>query len=199
MTMNITRITPAPVTLAIDPSISACGVALFEDERLTHAATIEHDTTKDSIGARCASMGQLVLGWLARVRAPQPERVVAEWPRIRRESGKTRNDRNDLPGLAGVASYIAGALAVSASISGGSCEFVSYFPGDWTAQVSKSLLVGERFTNARALRIASRLDSEELLVYQGVPTHDAIDAIGIGLHDLGRGIMHRHRVFHGAS
>ena len=180
--------------IAVDPSIVSAGVAYFYLGVLQKVWTvIPKDTgTPDNTGARIRDIGSEI------VRVVEPQlylvrdlvHLITEWPEIYREKPGRRNDRNDLPGLAGVGSWVAGKL---------DCSFETVLPKEWCAQIPKSTLVSKRFDNTRSRRIADRLDPEELAVYRTASTHDGIDAIGIGLHSLNRGIIDRRRVFYGAT
>jgi hypothetical protein len=66
---------------------------------------------------------------------------------------------------------------VGAEVAGRKCDFVEYVrPRDWKGQVPKEI---------HHPRIRERLESYELVVAKGA-NHDTMDAIGLGLHALGR-------------
>lgn len=136
-------------------------------------------------------MAQAVAAWVVTARAC-PQEFVAEWPRVLR-AVKSKGDPNDLINLAGVASAVAGALAVAVAARDVALKVTSYFPDEWTGQVPKTILQRKRFQSIRAERIAARLVEDELPVWRGIETHDEIDAVGIGLYHLGR--FEPHRVF----
>ena len=97
----------------------------------------------------------------------------------------TTKNPNDLIGMIGVGMGIGYCFP--------SAELHSYRPAEWTGQIPKT--TGKNaLKSPRAQRILSRLDEIERSL---VPNqHDAIDAIGIGLHHLGR--LKPVRVFAGA-
>jgi hypothetical protein len=111
------------------------------------------------------------------------EQVVIEWPQIYRAS-KSKGDPNDLPGLAGVGMAIAARLDV---------EVVSYLPRQWAGGTRKAE-TGDPLDSPRGRLVWRCLSPDER--GRVVPSHDAIDAVGLGLHHLGR--LQR-RVYPGAT
>ena len=82
--------------------------------------------------------------------------------------------------------------AVAALLPG--ADVACYTPGEWTRGIPKKT-TGSAKTGPRALRILSRLSDAERAV---VPdSHDALDAVGLGLYRLGR--FERRRVLPGAT
>src|SRR5262249_3459314 len=104
--------------------------------------------------------------------------LALEWPRVyasRIRAGFTAADPNDLLALAGVDAAVA-ALFPEAMTT-------SYAPSDWKGQMDKGPC---------GARVRSRLSSEELRIAEAgaaaakSKAHNMWDAIGIGLHHLGR-------------
>lgn len=179
--------------VALDPGINKSGVALFSDAgTLLAAATVKCDSVGDN-AQRCAAMASAIHEWLClAVRAvaaygglqEEISKLVFEWPRIYpHERGKRPND---LPPLAGIGMALQGRLQ---------CAIMSYFPSEWAGQIPKAKTKKAADESPRALRIKEHLwDGEKRHWPYG--EHDAIDAIGIGLHHLGR--LRPKRVFPGA-
>lgn len=111
--------------------------------------------------------------WLAR-QSVSPEILVTEWPQIY-TAGKSRGDPNDLPPMAGVAMYLAGRLDVPVQ---------SYLPAEWLGGTCPKSTTGDPWASPRGQRVWEALSQSERLAV--VPTHDAIDSVGIGLRYLGR-------------
>lgn len=183
--------------LAIDPSTTCTGLAVFRGGKLWGTrAVFPRKDRPDDVGARAREMVWGVINALDFGIPPSTVRAVhSEWPQIYRAS-RSKGDPNDLPAIAGIAVGIAAACM--------SAEFRTWTPQEWAGQIPKEsergkLLKRDLFTNARAEHIASRLSVEELNVFGAIDTYDELDAIGIGLHALGRGITKRHRVMKGAT
>jgi hypothetical protein len=102
-----------------------------------------------------------------------PMRAVVELPQVYNRRGA--GDPNDLIAVAVTVGRIAQALGPLTP-----CEFVH--PHDWKGSVPKKVMLG---------RIEKRLDENELLVLNRadvIPSlrHNVLDAIGIGLWEVGR-------------
>lgn len=179
------------ILLAVDPSIKSSGVALFRGDQLIAASrlTIPDSIRVDTI-TDCVEMVNRIVKW-AKGGSPNirtPDELACEWPQIYRES-KSKGSPNGLLGLAAICCGVAVALPLKRKPS-------AYKPDEWTQQVPKATR-GDAKNSPRAHRISSRLNLPgESGVWGRVRSHDAIDAIGIGLHHLGR--LGRRRVFHGA-
>lgn len=112
------------------------------------------------------------------MRAPDViDELVSEWPKMYRPDGQ-KGDQNDLPGLAACAAAVA-------ALYDSTVRVTAYLPHEWTGGLTEEQL------NARIL---SRLAPDEQAVLEiGArrPTakeldQNALDAVGIGLHHLGR-------------
>jgi hypothetical protein len=183
------------ILLAVDPSLRSTGAALFSDGRLIGVARLRGLDPGADITHRCRAMARDVDAWVElQLTMAQPQVIALEWPQIYR-AAKSKGDHNDLLGLAGVCAAVA-ALYPSAEVR-------SYLPADWEpapkvspARKARGLgpIDSEAFSSPRGVRIMSRLaEAERALVPQ---SHDAVDAVGIGLHHLGR--LAPRRVYHGA-
>ena len=180
------------VLLAVDCSLVTPGAALFVDgvlvraERVKAAAWVKKTLSRAS---RCAVVASAIEAWGRSVLLGQTDRgkmteLVLEWPQIYRAS-KSKGDPNDLLGIAGVAAALAALVGVP-------CK--SPTPAEWIGQLPKATS-GDPWTSPRGARVRARLGAEELAACEN--THDAIDAVGLGLWSLGR--LDRKRVFPGAT
>lgn len=183
--------------LAVDPSIRSSGVAIFRDGSLAASTVVRVKASDSNIGARSLVMAHAIVEWVAREKA-RPRIVALEWPQIYR-GAKSKGDPNDLPGLAGVAMAVAGVLSISLAARHEALEVLAYTPHEWAGNLPKNKTVEGARMSPRAKRIMSRLDDDELRLeaWTATNSHDAIDAIGIGLYALGR--LEPIRVFPGAT
>lgn len=116
----------------------------------------------------------------------RPDVVAIEVPQVY-TAVRAKGDPNQLLPLYGIGAAI-GALLPNARI-------VEYRPAQWAGQLPKTTKHREAKQSLRGARIMSRLSETECLL---VPDdHDVIDAIGIGLHHLGR--LAPRRVYPGAT
>lgn len=168
--------------VAIDPGLTCAGLAVFVDEKLTFVEAIKTRTKGNQV-VRAAAIAKAAIAL-----APEADVVVVEWPQIyQRDSGKTKGDPNNLLPLAAICGAVA-ALAWPADV-------IPIRPAAWKGQIPKTTKTGDNPIAARAL---ARLSSDERALLSGrkLP-HDVFDAIGLGLHWLGR--FARKRVFPGAT
>jgi hypothetical protein len=172
-----------PDLLAVDPSIESTGVALFRDGRLIAAARI-HPRTSDGMthAQRALAMADAVIGWTIGAKG-KISTVAHEWPQIYTGS-KSRANPNNLVAMAVVDGAIDCALAFIAAQRGEQLDLRSFLPAEWAGQLPKDTRKGAYWKSPRGVRIWSRLDDAERAV--APDQHDAGDAIGIGLHALGR-------------
>lgn len=161
--------------LAIDPSINSCGIAVF-DQSLVFAKTIRvKPDTKLDIAERCRFIALEVFRTVKHFWVLE---IAHEWPQIY---------KSDTPARANsVITMAAVNLAIDTLLLG--CQTNSYLPAEIWGQLPKSK-TGSAWASPRGKRIKSRLSEAELKL---VPDqHDVVDAVGIGLHHLGRlGIRH---------
>lgn len=178
--------------IAIDPSTTCTGLAVFEGGKLVRTFALK-GSKKLVLGDRCLALAHeaagVVVPWQ---RMGGTIDVVSEWPQVYSDGDV---DPNDLPAIAGI--------AVGAAVACHARSLVVYKPKEWTGTIPKKvdgkLLKKYVHTSPRAKRILSRLDEAEVVAFHNADTNDEIDAIGIGLHALGRGITQRHRVYPGAT
>lgn len=165
--------------LALDPSVRSPGLALFADGQLTRACNLpikrsSTATQNDSqLGPSEFARWHHVARYIIDTMPTDIHTVVFELPQIY-TWGKGKGDPNQLLALAGVGAIVAAHYNTFT---------LSPRPAEWIGQVPKSTK-GSALTSPRALKILSRLSTEERAL---VPDqHDAIDAVGLGLWALGR-------------
>lgn len=168
--------------IAVDPGIRGCGVAVFDwssgavYSELAKAEYVRNSSVPDAPARALAAvlMAYAVMTAVGPVR--EDDQVVLEWPRVywsRIRSGAARGDPNDLLPLAAVC----GALATRGVPH-------CYAPSEWKGQLPKDVCRGR--VRAR-LNAAERevLDAAERAAGKSL-AHNVADAVGLGLHHLGR-------------
>lgn len=172
--------------VSFDPAIRSAGVALWRGGQLVAASAIKLAADTDApMGARCLAMAESAARWIVRQEAT-PRALVFEWPQIYSVS-KSEGNPNNLTPLAGVGMALAGILAMGVSSRDVVLEVLTYLPHEWARVAGeKSTKVRDFDTSMRTKRLRKRLSVDELTAVAGCKSHDAFDAIGIGLHALGR-------------
>jgi len=167
--------------VSIDPGYRACGVAIFFDGRLAHAALVQSSVRLDTEGEQFVEMGRAVADYVLTHLAQVGFDVAIEYPQQYTSSPAPREPVQKLVGVIG--SILA---QLQARTGGLNIRSSTYRPREWKGQVPKDVM---------GRRILGRLIEEEA---QSIPTlrkaalHNVIDAVGVGLHHLGR--MKRIRV-----
>lgn len=174
---------------AVDPSINNPGVALFRGGVLVSAERVKLDPEIASleIGERCQRVASSIIRW-GMAFDMEPRTLVFEWPQS--YFGKGKGSQNDLFGLVGVGMAVAGQLGMALLPRQIALSIHTPTPAEWTGQVPKATS-GDPWASPRGMRIKSRLSLEEIAAV--VPSHDAIDAVGLGLYRLGRYVRQRSR------
>lgn len=159
--------------LCVDPGLHACGCAVFIDRQLFRAKLIGCGFKLKNSPAGWRAMGEAVWQWAG---AMGIDRVVVE--RMAARFGDAPSRTLALHGLTGVTGAICAHVI-------GDLECAGYFPQEWEGSLKRD---GE--FDPVVERIQSRLSPEELARVE-LPAaslaHNVWDAIGLGLHDLGRG------------
>ncbi len=155
--------------VAVDPGLRGCGVAWFQDGTLAEAVYIPSEELHER-GARCfVVMANAVYQWRA-IRNITGLPVLVELPQVY-HSKHQKGDQDDLIQLAGVV----GAICQT------SCDCVrTVRPREWKGTVAKDVMTR---------RIESRLDDLEraaIVRWSAALDHNTLDAVGIGLWQLGR-------------
>ncbi len=171
--------------LALDPSLNFLGASLFRGSLLIAAADIVVPKLGAGVshGQRALAAADAVIGWAMRLNA-RVSVVAHEWPQIYAGS-KSRADPNNLIGMAAVDGAVDCAFAIIAAQRGEQIDVRTYLPSEWIGQLSKDTHKGAYWKSPRGVRVKSRLTEAEWLI-ASVLDHDGGDAVGIGLHALGR-------------
>jgi hypothetical protein len=168
----VKRPTPAWL-LAVDPSVTATGMAVFEAGVLAHARLVENRSTKSIDDWRSMAWGVFYA-----VHFPSSGDAVIEIPQVYRRGP---GDPNDLVTLAGVAGAIATVVPPVIHLH-------SVVPAEWKGQVPKPKRASDPYIIED--RVRARLSPEELSRVQ-LPSarslqHNVWDACGLGMWHLGR-------------
>lgn len=172
--------------VTLDPAAgltTSCGVAHWRSGELVRAGDVKvgERIAKECKGARCQRFARAVLAWLME-RPAKPRTFVYEMPQIY-TTEKLSGDPNDLIGLACVAGGVGVGLSLLASQYDTGLTVFDFKPGEWTGGLPKTK-TGDPWKSVRGQYVKRRLRSDELKL---VPSsHDAIDAVGVGLFALGR-------------
>jgi hypothetical protein len=187
--------------VTLDPAFgktSAAGVAVWREGLLRKCDRVRPapNLRLDGRGDQCQAFVTAILGKLASWGALAPDAIVYEWPQVYR-AARAPGDPNDLLGLVAVGAGVAAcleALAAERNSRDGSLTIYTPLPSEWAGQLPKTKS-GDPWESLRGQRVSSRLSSQERAL---VPkSHDALDAVGIGLWALGR--FERRLVLDGAS
>lgn len=170
---------PGKILLALDPGILYPAYALFGGGELVSASRVSlpGKLKKLNMAERVRHIGNLLYDAVSEY-VDEIDVLVYEVPQIYRRE-KSKGDPNDLIPLALVSGYLSGRYPET--------EVVGRKPREWCGQLPKATR-GDPWASARGELVASRLDAAERLCV--VSSHDAIDAVGIGLHHLDR--LHYH-------
>jgi hypothetical protein len=170
--------------VAFDPGLIHPAAAIFRDGALVAASRVPvpRRLAKDvsDYGERSRQVAALVAEWVVQrlvrdyTHQPAPPReLVFERPQIYR-AGRSKGDPNDLIPLAIIAGAVSGILG---------CRVCAPTPREWTGGIEKDE-EGDPWASPRGQRVRRRLSDAEFATI--TPSHDAIDAVGLGLWRLGR-------------
>lgn len=185
-------------TLAVDPSLTRTGWALFREQELIKSGAFVSPPAKLDLSAgvtvaeRAARTARALFANLC-VHATvkfEPLDLIMEWPQVYRAT-RSKGDPNGLLGIAA----ICGALVALAQPT----RVLMKTPAEWIGQLPKAATKKGALTSPRARRILGNLTESERDYLQRFDdvTHDEIDAIGLGLFALDR--LKPVKVFPGAS
>jgi len=171
---------------AIDPGIRSPGAALFLDAVLVAAARISIPKTlhEGELGLRAHGVGAIIAAWLDGARRKLYDEftpmlgmvdVVYEWPQIYRASRSKGRPGDLLKTLATGAAAVAHMSCVA--------DVHTPTPHDWAGNTKKAT-TGDPWVSERARMVARRLSAEERALVPA--SHDAIDAVALGLWRVGR-------------
>lgn len=168
--------------IAVDPGLNNPGIAIFRDGVLVAASRVKPDKSSAgmNMGERCRQVAIGLRDYCYKI-VPTTghdeltlHTLVIEWPQIY-VAAKSKGDPNDLPPMVGVSMYLAGMLGLPVR---------SYTPREWLGGTCPKATTGDPWASVRGQRVWVALSELERL--RIVPSHDAIDATGIGLHYLNR-------------
>lgn len=168
----------SPYTVAIDPGLRGCGVAVFQGEILVWAGYVKSPNKIDRGPKAWLEMAIEVESEL-RGLAPglfddggtMTAALVVEVPQVYR-GAQQKGDPDDLLQLVGVEAWVAGLLRAT--------RVVGYRPREWGGQTPK---------NIKNARVEGELEDEEKARIQKCPAslrHNVLDAIAIGLFQIRR-------------
>lgn len=181
----------------VDGGIRGCGVSLFEEKELVCAAYVRNPLKQGHALAEHVAMGRALRGWFTRtsslfVDSVSLESLTFEHPRVvdrgHQKGSKRSADVNDLFPMVGVGGALGALLPASVKL-------ITVFPDEWKGDVDKFMMNGRvwgRLTPAERARVERLSDREPGDVKIGLD-HNTLDAVGIGLHHVGR--LERMRVF----
>lgn len=162
-------------TLAVDPGLRVCGLALFEQDTLYRAWLSRNPLRTERGPEAWEAMARAALNdFISHTprRGRVPKRLVVEVPQVYWRAGQGGRAA-DLIELAGVVGAVAATLPVMTR--------VHYLPRQWKGQVPK---------NVHNKRIMKRLrdgEPERILRPSAASLmHNVVDSIGLGLKQLGR-------------
>lgn len=165
---------------AVDPGLRYPAGALFINDVLVRASRVpipKGITTKTPIMERCRAISRALLDYAGCT----PDELVVEYPQIYTRD-KSKGDPNNLVPLAVIGGCLSAMLP--------NARVISPQPREWTGNIPKTE-EGNPWDSPRGRRIHSRLTAAEIATVTA--SHDAVDAIGIGLFALGR--FERRRVY----
>lgn len=176
------------VVIALDPSVRSAGLAVFVGGDLTHASRhhfkVVDSEPKASRVMRIAHSLRAAIT-LTSTAFGDDTTYVYEWPQIYTRE-KSKGNPNGLLLTFAPALVLAGLLPQH--------KVLAPTPAEWAGQTKKATR-GDPWKSQRASMIARRLAPVERAIVP--PSHDAIDAVGLGLWALGR--FERKRVNSGAT
>lgn len=166
----------------LDPGIRDCGIALLHGQNVQWGKLVRNPVREGNDYAACRSMALAVF-----VIFPRLDELVIEFPRIytagkqvkRDSEGRARStDPNDLLPLVGVGAALAALMPDT--------RVITRYPDEWKGQMGKIPM------NIRAM---GRLSADERKLVEAKDPdpakphdkgHNVWDAVGIGLHHVGR-------------
>lgn len=166
------------ITIGIDPGVRGCGVAIFADKELRVAAYVKGSYSKLHPLKLAQICGDNVSHWISKQMGlgkpviPCAGVLAIEVPVSYGEAQQRKGDQNDLINVAMVSAACASLMP--------QFELVGYYPRDWKGTIDADVMT---------TRIKSRLsviEAGQVWCVGAELDHNTYDAIGIGLHTLGR-------------
>lgn len=164
--------------LSIDPGIRGVGAALFDDGVLLVAEYVKNPEKKGGGPREALALARVVDEWCTAITSSRVHHLVLEWPQT--YGGRSaKGDTNDLFALAAVDGAIAGRV--------GAQTIDHLVPHDWKGSIGKPKPGSVYVIESRVRAQLSSLELPRVRWPNAVKlTFDVTDAIGIGLHALGR-------------
>jgi hypothetical protein len=157
----------APATLAVDPGLHGCGVALFRRSDLVEATYVAGQDE----GQRAEIWLAMVVAVRAFVGGRDLSHFVVELPQVYIQA-RQKGDPNDLIHLAAVVGGLCMAFEKSSQRI--------YLPAEWKGQVPKDIV------HARARARLSEAELGRITCRKKSLMHNVLDAVALGLKFLGR-------------
>lgn len=168
------------VLLAVDPGVRYPAGALFVSGVLQKASRVKIPKgigPKTPVLERCRAISLSITDWAQAI----PDILVVEYPQIYTQD-KSKGNPNQLVPLAAIGACLSGLYMAT--------RVISPTPREWTGNIPKNE-DGDPWDSPRGRRVWERLSDVERT--RVVPSHDAVDAVGLGLFGLGR--FDRRRVY----
>jgi hypothetical protein len=173
--------------LAVDPSMTSPGAAWFSEGELVAATYFSQPRkrTSEDRAVRCLIAARDVYEWATGFDCDNagPDTIAIEWPQIYPHDPVPPNS---LPPVAAVGIALVALYAVDPLVRD-EPRVVSYLPREWAGNIPKvKSRDGNPWESPRGRRILGRLTEREKRVALAETSDDAMDAIGIVLHCIGR-------------
>lgn len=164
--------------LAVDPGLRYPAAAVFRNGVLQRAERVKVPTAYAKLprGERIRQIAGLVGSWGLLQTGGERPKVVYEYPQVYRAK-KSKGDPNDLLPLAGIGGAVSMMMGTYTHAP---------TPFEWIGGIPKAT-VGSALESPRGRLIWRLLNGLERLTV--TLSHDALDAVGLGLHGVRR--LHR--------
>jgi len=159
-----------PRLLAVDPGIRGSGVAFFLDGVLQKARYIKSPMIAGNRAIEAAGMAEQIFD----LYRDDVDILALEWPQVYTQ-GKLKGDPADLLPLAAIGASLVCLYKPS--------TVFSYLPEQWKGQLPKGEVYEARLKAHLQISELTTIDTESC---PKSLQHNVLDAIGIGLHCLGR-------------
>ena len=166
------------IVIAVDPGLRGSGLAIFKNGVLLHAQYVVNDNYDRGPKAHMcmAECVALVVTEILPFGDAKKNHIIVEFPQHYPGPGKPI-DPNDLLDIAGVASACMTAIANWLPAEDDNCRWT--LPRAWKGNIKKEIMTNRI--------LASLTDRERsLIVSSGAKDHNTVDAVGLGLWQLGR-------------
>lgn len=160
--------------LSIDPSIRACGIAIFDHDKLVYANVLRTSAVVNTLTGISEIMDMAQGAWETTMGVSfSPETLVVEIPQIYQQA-QLKGDPNDLIPL----SIMAGRLWERFKPK----NIMLPLPREWKSQVPKDVMT-QRTLAALSKQEVEILGNDLVRIPSGLQ-HNGFDSIGLGLYAL---------------